>query len=146
IALLPGFLSLAARHAHPIETLELGASAGMNLYWDRFAYHTASWSWGDGDVRISTEWTGAPPPLDAVPRVRSRAACDLNPIDIREPAERLRLRAYVWADQRERLARFDAAAALAIAHGVQVERADAAEWLEARLPQRSPDALTIVYH
>jgi len=146
IALLPGFLVLAARHELELELLEIGASAGMNLYWDRFAYRTASWSWGDGEVRISTEWTGAPPPLDAVPRIRSRAACDINPIDIRNPVERLRLRAYVWADQAERLARFDAAVGLAISHGAHVERSDAAEWLEAKLPRRSPDALTIVYH
>ena len=56
------------------------------------------------------------------------------------------LRAYIWADQTERLARFDTVAALAVAQDVRVERADAAEWLEARLPRRSPDALTIVYH
>lgn len=146
IALLAGFLWLAARHDREIELLEIGASAGLNLYWDRFAYRTASWRWGDGPVEISTEWTGAPPPLDAVPRIRARAACDLNPIDIRDPEQRLRLRAYIWADQGERLARFDAAAALAVAHDVRVERADAAEWLETRLPRRSPDALTVVYH
>src|SRR5689334_6478631 len=147
IALLAGFLFLAARTDLELELLEIGASAGMNLCWERFAYRTASWSWGgDGDVRISTDWTGPPPPLDAVPRIRSRAACDLNPIDIRDPGERLRLRAYIWADQTERLARFDAAAAVAAGHDVRVERADAAEWLQARLPRRSPDALTVVYH
>lgn len=146
IALLAGFLFLAARHDLELELLEIGASAGMNLYWDRFAYRTATWSWGSGDVHISTEWLGPPPPLDTVPRIRARAACDLNPIDVRDPDERLRLRAYIWADQIERLARFDAAAALAVAHDVRVERADAAEWLEARLPRRSADALTIVYH
>jgi hypothetical protein len=146
IALLAGFLWLAARHDREFELLEIGASAGMNLYWDRFAYRTASWRWGDGPVQISTEWIGAPPPLDAVPRIRARAACDLNPIDIRDPDERLRLRAYIWPDQTERLARFDATAALAVAHDVRVECADAAEWLEARLPRRSPDALTVVYH
>lgn len=146
IALLAGFLWLAAQHDLELELLEIGASAGMNLSWDRFAYRTASWSWGEGDVQITTEWSGTPPPLDAVPRIRSRAACDLNPIDIRDPAERLRLRAYVWADQSERLARFDAAAAVAIGNDARVERADAAEWLEDRLPRRSRDALTVVYH
>ena len=146
IALLVGFLVLAARYDLEVELLEIGASAGMNLCWDRFAYRTAAWQWGDGDVQIATTWTGAPPPLHARPRIRSRAACDLNPIDIRDPAERLRLRAYVWADQAERLARFDAAAALTVAHGEPVERADAAEWLEARLPRRATDALTVVYH
>jgi hypothetical protein len=147
IALLAGFLWLAARHDLEFELYEIGASAGMNQYWDRFAYRTESWRWGgESAVQISTDWAGAPPPVDAVPRIRSRAACDLNPIELRDPAERLRLRAYVWADQAERLARFDAAAALAVASGVQVERGDAAEWLEARLPQRSGDALTVVYH
>src|SRR3954471_17978688 len=146
IALLAGFLWLAARHDRELELLEIGASAGLNLYWDRFAYRTASWQWGEGPVEITTDWTGAPPPLDAVPRIRARAACDLNPIDIRDPEARLRLRAYIWADQAERLARFDAAAALAAAHDVRVERADAAEWLAGPLPRRSPDALTVVYH
>jgi len=146
IALLVGFLVLAARHDLPFELLEIGASAGMNLCWDRFAYRTDIWQWGDSDVQIATAWTGPPPPLDVAPRIRSRAACDLNPINIHDPAERLRLRAYVWADQAERLARFDAAAALAVAHGEPVERADAAEWLEARLPRRASDALTVVYH
>ena len=146
IGLLPGFLSLAARFGRELELYEIGASAGLNQHWDRFAYRTGSWSWGEGDVRITTEWSGPPPALDAMPRIRSRAACDLNPIDVRDPAERLRLRAYVWADQVERLARFDAAAAVAIASEGQVERADAAAWLEERLPRRAADTLTVVYH
>lgn len=147
IALLAGFLELAARHDLPFDLLEIGASAGLNLHWDRFTYRTASWTWGAGSpVEIETDWHGPPPPLAAHPRVRSRAACDLDPPDLDDPAERLRLRAYVWPDQPDRLARFDAAAALAVRLGVRVERADAAAWLEARLPARAPDALTVVYH
>ncbi len=147
IALLAGFLELAARFDLPFDMLEIGASAGLNQCWDRFAYRTSSWSWGPSSpVQIDTDWTGPPPPLDVHPRVRSRAACDLEPLDLREPEARLRLRAYVWADQADRLARFDAAAALAVAHDVRVERADAAAWLEERLARRAPDALTVVYH
>ena len=78
--------------------------------------------------------------------VRRRAASDLSPLDISDPAERLRLKSYVWADQPDRLARFDGAVALARDAGVRVERADAAEWLAARLPQRARDAATVVYH
>jgi hypothetical protein len=147
IALLAGFLHLAARFELPLDTLEIGASAGLNLCWDRFGYRTDAWSWGlPAAAVIDTDWRGPPPPLGAQPRVRSRAACDLNPLDLRQPGERLRLRSYVWADQPERLARFDAAAALALDSGVRVERADAAAWLEARLPARAADALTVVYH
>ena len=147
IALLAGFLHLAARFERPLDLLEIGASAGLNLYWDRFAYRTGSWSWGGPSAApIETDWRGPPPPLTAQPRVRSRAACDQNPLDLRRPDERLRLRAYIWPDQADRLARFDAAAALALEQGVRVERADAAAWLEERLPARAPDALTVVYH
>lgn len=148
IALLAGFLHLAARFPdHPLDMLEIGASAGLNLCWDRFSYRTDSWSWGEpGRVRIETDWKGPPPPIEVRPQVRSRAACDANPLDVRDPDERLRLRSYVWADQADRLARFDAAVAIALAENVRVERADAGEWLESRLPRRADDALTVVYH
>jgi hypothetical protein len=116
IALLAGFLHLAATVDLPLALLEIGASAGLNLYWDRYAYRTAAWTWGAPDgVPIDTRWTGPAPPLGVVPRVRSRAACDQHPLDVRDAADRLRLRAYVWADQADRLARLDAAVAVAVA-------------------------------
>lgn len=147
IALLAGFLAFAEAHPGPIDTLEIGASAGLNLLWDRFAYRTASWAWGgDSPVVIDAEWKGRAPALGAPLAVRHRAACDLHPLDIADPAARLRLRSYIWADQPDRLARFDGAVALALGGSVRVERADAAEWLAERLPQRSRDAATVVYH
>ena len=147
IALLGGFLEFASRHPGPLDTLEIGASAGLNLCWDRFAYRTGTWTWGaPGPVVIETDWRAPVPPIAVALRVRRRAACDLEPLDLRDPASRLRLRSYVWADQAERLARFDAAADLAIAAGVRVERAEAGAWLSERLARRAPDGPTIVYH
>src|SRR5262245_16167735 len=53
IALLLGFLDLAARFDLPIDLLEIGASAGLNLFWDCFAYRTGEWTWGQAsDVLI----------------------------------------------------------------------------------------------
>jgi hypothetical protein len=146
IALLAGFLAFAETWNGPIDMLEIGASAGLNLNWDRFAYRTATWSWGaESPVVIDTDWHGPPPPAAAI-TVRHRAACDLNPLDIRDEAQRLQLKSYIWPDQPDRLARFDGAVALAIANNVQVERADAASWLAQRLAVRAGDAATIVYH
>ena len=45
IALLPGFLELAHRFDMPMHLMELGASAGLNQNWDRYAYETGSWHW-----------------------------------------------------------------------------------------------------
>lgn len=146
IALLAGFLAFTQRWRGPVDLLEIGASAGLNLNWDRFVYRTASWAWGpESPVVIDTDWQGAAPPLTEI-NVRHRAACDLNPLDIRDDAARLTLKSYIWPDQPERLARFDGAVALALKHDTRVDRADAAEWLAQKLAARAQDAATIVYH
>ncbi|HVZ99593.1 MAG TPA: DUF2332 family protein [Caulobacterales bacterium] len=146
IPLLPGFLRLA--RLGPLHTLEIGASAGLNLNWDRFRYETSTWSWGEaGRPLMDTEWRGAPPDaLDAHVVVASRAGCDRNPIDITDPEQALRLRSYIWADQPDRFTRLDAAIALAKQAGVQPERADAGAWLAARLAAPLPEGVTVVYH
>lgn len=147
IAILAAFQTFAQRYKGPIDTLELGASAGLNSNWSRFHYQTKSWEWGDAEsgVNIDTDWNGPPPPLAPLD-IRNVAACDLNPLDISDPAQLLQLRSYVWPDQPERLARFDGAVALALATGRKVERADAAAWLQRKLPERARDAATVVYH
>lgn len=147
IALLACFLTFARDWNGPIDMLELGASAGLNLHWDKFAYRPNGWSWGaDSPVVVDTDWSGRPPPLDARPHIRNRAACDLNPLDIRDDTQVLRLKSYIWADQPERIARFEGAVALARANDVRVDRADAAEWIAQKLAARADDAATIVYH
>lgn len=146
IALLWGFLTFAQSWRGPIDTLEIGASAGLNLNWDRFMYRTSSWAWGEGSpVVIDTDWQAPMPPLVDV-TIRNRAACDLNPLDIRDAAARLQLKSYIWPDQPERLARFDGAVALALQHQTRVDRANAADWLTHKLASRAQDAATIVYH
>ncbi len=146
IALLPAFLSLA-RHG-PLHLLEIGASAGLNQMWDRFRYETPAWSWGEmGGPFIDTDWRGdAPTDLDVRPVIASRAACDRNPLDVRNPDHGLRLSAYVWADQPERFTRLQSAIALARDANVHVESADAAEWVEAKLAGELPVGVTVLYH
>lgn len=148
LAMLPGFLELAARYDMPMDILELGASAGLNQNWDRFNYDAGSWQWrGGSDVLIMTDWSGAPPlHLDIRPHVRSRAACDQNPLDVNDPAEAMRLKCYTWPDQAERLDRLEAAIRLARQTDVTVEAADAEDWLRRQLAGRPGDGLTVIYH
>lgn len=148
IALLPGFLELAARFDMPMHLLELGASAGLNQNWDRFNYETADWQRaGTSQVTIKTDWTGpAPKYLTAEPRIASRAACDLSPLDVSDPSQALKLKSYTWADQQDRLSRLDAAMALARETQVKVDRADAIPWLKHKLANRPATGLTVVYH
>jgi hypothetical protein len=149
IALLPAFLSVA-NGAAPLHMLELGASAGLNLSWDKFAYETDAWSWpahaaADAPL-IDTEWRGPAPAYLGPLNVVSRAGCDLNPMDVGDPGQRTRLAAYIWADQAERIARFERAADLAIRENTRVERADAAAWVNEKLSGKLPAGVTILYH
>jgi hypothetical protein len=57
----------------------------------------------------------------------------LNPLAVTNPAHRARLLAYIWADQPERLARTEAAIEIALTSPPQLERADAADWVEAMI-------------
>ena len=148
IALLPGFLKAVGQFPGPVHLLELGASAGLNQNWDRFNYHTPRWELtGRSDVTIETQWNGPPPDhLDITVNVASRAACDQSPIDLSKASSARRLKCYVWPDQPERLARLDAAIALARRTRTRVEEADAAEWLGARLDARPQEGLSLIYH
>jgi hypothetical protein len=156
--LLPGFLTIAQRFAKPLVLSEVGASAGLNLQWDRYAYRLGSATWGpdDATVRLSPDWTGEPPPATSgIPvnelTVASRAGCDLRPLDPTSRVDAARLLSYLWADQADRVARTRAALSLAAQAGTRggawtVERADAVDWLERRLALPRPGCVHVVFH
>ena len=139
-ALMAGLLVLAERFGLPFALYELGASAGLNTVLDRYAYRLGEIEAGmvGSPVRLTPTWTGASPPRGDV-EIARRAGVDRNPLDVRDPATRARLAAYVWADQRERLARREAALELAAADPPPIDQADAADWLEAKLSM-APEA------
>lgn len=145
--LVPGFLTVAALTGLPLALSELGASAGINLLGDRYRLNLDGHAFGPADaaVTLCPEWRGPPPP-GADLRVVDRAGCDLAPRDPASPRDCARLLAYVWADQLDRLSRTEAALKAVAAEGVTVARADAADWLSARLAVVRPGAAHVVFH
>jgi hypothetical protein len=146
--LLGGFLEVARLTGLPLRLLEVGASAGLNLRFDRYRYELGDHTWGPAGsrVRIPVRHTGPRPPLDVPLDIAARAGCDPQPVDPRTEEGRLTLLSYVWADQPIRVERLRAALALATEIDVRVERARAAEWIEARLAEPAPDVATVVFH
>lgn len=124
---------------------ELGASAGLNLYFDHFGLALP-----DGTRRgpnlpvltLSPDWTG-PFPANSKITIADRRGVDLNPLDPTNPGDVLRLRSYTWPDQPDRMERL--ALALSIADPV-VDRGDAGDWLENRLTTRSEGQIDLIYH
>lgn len=132
--LLGSALLLAREFGLPLDWHEIGASMGLNLGFDRYRYDFGTDRWGQAEspVLVRSEWRGDPPYTSTPFAIRSRAGCDLNPLDPAAIQDRERLLSYIWADQAERLARASAALDLAAEAPWRVEKADAAAWVENR--------------
>jgi hypothetical protein len=132
--LMSGLLALTERFGQPVELLELGASAGLNLVLDRYGYDLGGVCTGDpaSPLQLRPEWKGPPPPAARV-EVARRRGVDINPLDARRDGDRLL--AYVWPDHAKRLAQLEAALAVAAEDPPKIEPGDAAAWTEARLAE-----------
>ncbi|MDQ6878433.1 MAG: DUF2332 domain-containing protein [Candidatus Dormibacteraeota bacterium] len=146
-ALLGGFLEVARRTGKRLRILELGASAGFNLRWDRYRYESGAGGWGRLDSPVCFPHSfELPPPLDRQVEVVGRKGCDVEPIDPTSPEGSLALRSFVWADQEGRFRLLEGAIAVARQVPVEVERVDAATFLERELASTRTGVATVVYH
>src|SRR5689334_17763161 len=107
-------LPVLAALPQPLALLEVGASAGLCLYPDRYAYRYGREVIGSGGPVLDCALTGVPVPA-RLPRVVWRAGLDLNPLDVTDPADRAWLEALIWPEHANRRARLLAAAAVAAA-------------------------------
>jgi hypothetical protein len=80
------------------------------------------------------------PPLEIV----STRGCDVAPLDVTDPAVEARLSAYVWAETPMRLERLQKAIGMIRERGVRLDKADAADWVEARLAEPQEQGVTRV--
>lgn len=132
-AVFPAVGILAREVARPLGLVEVGASAGLNLNLDRFAYDVGGIAAGDlaSPVRLSCDLfgTGRPPlPARPVP-IASRVGIDLAPIDLDSTDACLWLEACVWPGRTPRAERLRAAIELARRHRPHVLRGDALDLL-----------------
>lgn len=129
-ALIAAAQVIANYFPNPMRVSELGASAGLNLNWDRFELQIGDTELGPDDaaLTLTPDWSGPLPP-QATPQVIERRGVDLSPV-----TDATRLRAYLWPDQPHRMTLTDAALSLPAA---PVDQGDAIDWLGARLPHVS---------
>jgi hypothetical protein len=136
----------------PIALLEIGASAGLCLYPDRYSYRFTG---SDGEVRVALD------PLDGVspvvlasrvdgelpelrlPEIVWRAGIDLAPLDARDADDRRWLQGLVWPGETGREQRIAAALDIAASDPPMLVAGDALERLDA-LVARAPVGATLV--
>lgn len=148
-ALIGGFLIASREASASFRLLEIGASAGLNLRWDRYRYEHAvdGRTWGDraSPVVLRGHWEVPHGLLDEPARVVGRSGCDPRPVDPLTDDGRLALAASVWGDQPARFQRLRGALDIAAGVPVDVEQAHAIDWLPPRLAEAHAGA-TVVFH
>lgn len=136
-SIMAGLVWLAQRVRVPRFSLfELGASAGVNTMLDRYFFRLGTTEVGPAasPMQIMPEWRGAsPPPPPEGFAITEVKGCDIAPINLADPEAALRLKAYVWPDAAERMARIDAAIALAGQQPPDLVAADAGDFAAAML-------------
>ncbi|HUA49406.1 MAG TPA: DUF2332 domain-containing protein [Solirubrobacteraceae bacterium] len=150
--LFAGLLWLTARYQQPIRLLEVGASAGLNLLVDRYAYQVDDHELGTpgSPLRFVDPWA-PPPPIDlgaaaAALRIVARGGCDVAPMDPRAPDDQLTLLSYIWPDELPRIDRLRAALSVAAEDPVPVTARLGSEWLPEVLADRREGELVVVWH
>ncbi|MEV8503402.1 DUF2332 domain-containing protein [Actinoplanes sp. NPDC051475] len=129
----------------PLALLEVGASAGLCLYPDRYAYRYGDHVVGTGEPVLDCAAEGAPLP-DRRPEVVWRAGLDINPLDVTDPADVAWLEALIWPEHTHRRARLRAAAAVAAAEPPVLVRGDVLDDLPDLAAQAPPSATLVVLH
>lgn len=144
-ALRVALWAVGKRCAQPVHLIEVGASAGTHLYFDRYRYLLGGRTFGqrDATVVLESEWRGseAPPDLDDVPPIASRIGVDLHPVRVTDPSEKLWLRALVWPEDQHKAALLAAALDVVAADPPDIVTGDAADvcpGLGRRLPPGQP--------
>ncbi len=132
---IAAMLWLADRGLPPrFECLEIGSSAGINLMIDRYHYDLGGVHVGPqpGAMVFTPDWRGDHPPMHKI-EIASLKGCDVAPVDLTDPAQALRLKAYIWPEHTIRFARM--AAAIAATHEAKPDlvHANAADFVEAEL-------------
>jgi hypothetical protein len=146
---LATLLPALARFPGPLALVEVGASAGLCLYPDRWSY---AWETDRGVVRLGDGPTlecrvAGPAPLPAaLPEVGWRSGVDLNPLDVTDDDAMQWLTTLVWPEQEERRARLRSAVALARADPPHLVRGDLVEELPRLVEEASAYGTVVVLH
>jgi hypothetical protein len=112
------------RWGGPVALVEVGASAGLNLQFDRYRYRIGGQEMAplaNSPVLISCELrdgTSADQLCQTIPGITSRLGIDLRPVSLSDPAARAWLEAFIWPEDLDGLATLRGAIELAISTGI----------------------------
>ncbi|MGW1160257.1 DUF2332 domain-containing protein [Streptomyces sp. NPDC002513] len=142
-------LPLLASLPQPLALIEVGASAGLCLYPDRYRYRyddRPPFGPADSPVSLTCRTAGPVPLPERLPAVVWRAGIDLNPLDVRDADDVHWLECLVWPEQSDRLARLRNAVRVARAEPPHLVRGDLNQAVQELVSQVPQGATPVVFH
>lgn len=139
-------LPVLAALPQPLALLEVGPSAGLCLYPDRYAYRYGDHVIGNSAVQLSCTVTGAVPLPASPPDVVWRAGLDLNPLDVRDAEDVRWLESLIWPEHTERFGILRGAVEIARADPPRLVAGDLLADLPALAASAPRDATLVVFH
>ena len=142
-------LPLLAQLPGPLALVDVGASAGLTMLFDRYSYdyggHRLAGADPDAPV-LSCQPAGPVPLPDRIPAIGWRIGLDLNPLDVTRDDDVRWLSCLVWPDEGDRAERLAAAIGAARRSPPTVVKGDLLTDLPAVVAQAPADATVVVYH
>ena len=133
----------------PLALIEVGASAGLTLLFDRYSYDYGGHrlAGADPDAPVLPCQPSGPVPLPGrIPAIVWRIGLDLNPLDVTSDDDVRWLSCLVWPDEGERAERLAAAIRSARRSPPTVIKGDLLTDLPAVVARAPADATVVVYH
>lgn len=141
-------LPILAALPQPLALIEVGASAGLCLLPDCYGYdycgHRLNAA-ANGPVFPCCTDAATPRPT-ALPQIVWRAGLDLDPVDLSDPDRVAWLKALVWPEQEDRLARLCTAIEIASGRKPRVAQGDLRSDLAALAAEAPESATRVVFH
>ncbi len=149
--LMPAFGVVAQlARDRPLALIDVGASAGLNLLWDRYRYRYSDGSeYGPPESRVlidcelRTPMPSLPPDF---PEVASSVGIDLDPVDMSDDEESEWMMALVWPDHRDRAKLLREARRIWLDDPPRVDAGDAIDLLPSIIDQTPEGAALCVFH
>ena len=142
-------LPALARLPGPLALIEVGASAGLTLLFDRYSYdydgHLIAGSDPDAPTLYCALRGPVPVPV-RLPDIAWRAGLDLNPLDVTRDDDVRWLSCLVWPGESDREERLAAAIAAARRDPPPVHRGDLLTDLPALAARAPADATLVIFH
>jgi hypothetical protein len=142
-------LPALAQLPEPLALVDVGASAGLTMLFDRYSYDYAGYRLAGADPDAPTlrcRVSGPAPLPRRIPAIVWRTGLDLNPLDVSRDDDVRWLSCLVWPDEGDRAERLAAAIRSARRSPPTVVKGDLLTDLPAVVAQAPADATVVVYH